>query len=63
MTTYAGPTEGKKFWGEGGVSQNMILYNTGERGGRPKYDFVLFRGGSESVPNTTCKVSQNLWCI
>ena len=31
--------------GEGGVCQNMILYDTGGRGGRPKYDVVLCRGG------------------
>ena len=27
--------------GGGGVCQNMILYYTGGRGGKPKYDFIM----------------------
>ena len=34
-----------RTWGEGGVCKNMILYDTGGRGGMPKYDVVLCGGG------------------
>ena len=35
--------------GEGGVCKNMILYDTGGRGGMPKYDVVLCGGGGIGV--------------
>ena len=39
----------------------MILYDTGGRGGRPKYDVILCRGGDVIIHIVTYKLSQNLW--
>ena len=44
--------------GEGGVCKNMILYDTGGRGGMPKYDVVLCGGGGDrGISIITYKVS------
>ena len=45
--------------GEGGVCKNMILYDTGGRGGRPKYDVVLCRGRGESIGTSGWRCSRS----
>ena len=43
----------------GGICQNMILYYTGEGGGKPKYDFVLCDvggGGKSKYDFVLCNV-------
>ena len=47
--------------GEGGVCQNMILYDTGG-GGLGQNMMLYYAGvGDESISIITYKVSQNLW--
>ena len=42
--------------GEGGVCQNMILYYTGGRQGKPKYDFILCDVGGGGLVGLICSL-------
>ena len=45
-----------------GAVQVLRDNSQGERWGMSKYDFVFIYGGSEIIPNITCKISQTL-CV